>query len=94
MVGIVLALAAALLRWLTRAGVPAVRYPATASRALFYIALPLAVGVPLGWLVLTVPACLTSAWCTWREDRQRLITHGLQHRRRMRGSARWVPGVW
>jgi hypothetical protein len=31
-----------------------------AARSLFYVALPMAVGVPWGWLVLTAPACLSS----------------------------------
>jgi hypothetical protein len=67
--GIILALAAMGLRYSSRHGSAGVRHPASASRMLFYAALPLAVGVPWGWAVLTVPALLMSAHCAMREDR-------------------------
>lgn len=71
-----------------------VRMPDVAARVLFYLALPLAVGVPAGWLVLTLPAAATSAWCCVREDRLQIERHGDAWRERMARSARLVPGVW
>lgn len=91
--GIALALLAMALRWGVRRGARAVRYPAMGTRMLFYFALPLAVGVPLGWLALTVPACGLSAWLAMREDRRRL-GEGDAARAQLAGSARWIPGVW
>ncbi len=46
----------------------ALRLPADlATRLLFYVALPAAVGVPLGWAVLTLPAWIASLYYTRRE---------------------------
>ena len=81
--GVLLTAVAMVLRWRARESV--VRYPRTAARMLFYFALPLAVGVPLGWLVLTLPACALSAWCSVREDARRATTPS---------GARWIPGLW
>lgn len=52
--------------------VPTVRYPDLAARGLFYLGLPVAVGVPLGLLVLSVPACVASVVCAQRAERWRL----------------------
>jgi hypothetical protein len=84
--GIALAGLAMTLRFSTRHGDPRVRYPEVATRVLFYAALPLAVGVPLGWLALTVPAAATSAICTVRADRRVAGAVAAPHR--------WVPNVW
>lgn len=89
LLGIALALTAMALRWKMRRGSQAVRYPAMATRMLFYFALPLAVGVPYGWLALTLPACLLSGWLALREDRRRFSVHPV-----LQPAARWVPGVW
>jgi hypothetical protein len=62
--GVALTVLAATLRFSTR-----VRYPELAGRCLLYGALPLAVGVPGGFLVLTLPACVASLYCAWRADR-------------------------
>lgn len=48
-----------------------VRYPDLAARGLFYLGLPIAVGVPLGLLVLCVPACVSSVVCAQRAERWR-----------------------
>lgn len=71
-----------------------VRMPDVAARLGFYAALPLAVGVPLGWLVLTLPAVVTSVWASRREDRLQLERHGDAWRQRMRATSRLVPGLW
>jgi hypothetical protein len=92
--GIALVLASLALRWSVRHGAPSVRYPAMATRMLFYFALPLAVGVPLGWLALTLPAWALSAWVALREDRRRLGLDEAEARARIASTARWVPGVW
>jgi protein-S-isoprenylcysteine O-methyltransferase Ste14 len=92
--GIGAALAAMTLRLGTRRGAVRVRQPAAVARLLFYAALPAAVGTPWGWAVFTLPALVTSAWCAVREDRVLLERLGEEHRARMRGSHRWVPGVW
>ena len=49
--GIALVLAACAIRFHRQ-----VRYPELTGRGLLYVALPLAVGVPWGWLALSVPA--------------------------------------
>jgi hypothetical protein len=94
LLGIVLALAAMGLRYGVRHGVSGVRHPATATRLLFYAALPLAVGVPLGWFVLTVPALVMSAYCTVREDRILCERLGEPHRVLVASTRRWIPRVW
>lgn len=72
--------------------VAAVRYPGLAARGLFYAALPLAVGVPWGWLALTLPAWAASLVCCIRADRLAGATGGapaaVGHRFRL------VPGIW
>jgi protein-S-isoprenylcysteine O-methyltransferase Ste14 len=92
--GIVLVGVASALRWWTRRGTASVRYPEVAARMLFYVALPLAVGVPWGWVALTLPACAVSAWATVREDRIQAEIAGTSYRERMAVTSRWVPGVW
>jgi protein-S-isoprenylcysteine O-methyltransferase Ste14 len=92
--GFALAFAAMALRFGVRHGARRVRHPATATRMLFYTALPLAVGVPLGWLVLTLPAYAMSAHCSVREDRVLSDRLGEPYRALMATSHRWVPGVW
>jgi hypothetical protein len=62
--GIALVGVACLLRW-----VGAFRYPGLVARSLFYLALPLAVGVPWGLLVLSLPACAASLHCYLRAER-------------------------
>ncbi len=69
----------------------AVRYPDLASRSLFYVALPIAVGTPFGLLALSLPACAASAWCCHLADRA-------QARETLNSVPapryRLVPGVW
>ena len=89
LLGIAAALSAMALRFGVRQGSARVRHPAIAVRMLFYAALPLAVGVPLGWLVLTVPAAVLSAYRTLRDERalgERCLESAPRHR--------WIPGVW
>lgn len=50
-----------------------VQYPDLAGRALFYLALPFAVGVPWGFLVLSLPALAASLYCCRRADQLRII---------------------
>ena len=69
-----------------------VRYPQLAGRGLLYLALPLAVGAPWGWLVLTLPACITSAVCAWRADRA-LAAAGGRAPADLPGY-RVLPGIW
>jgi protein-S-isoprenylcysteine O-methyltransferase Ste14 len=92
--GIGLAVTAMVLRYLLRRRTGRIRHPAIAARMLFYLALPLAVGVPWGWLALTLPACLVSAWCAVREDRLLATQVGRPYLRLMARSDRWIPGVW
>jgi hypothetical protein len=67
-----------------------VRYPELGSRSLFYLALPIAAGVPWGLLVLTLPAIVASVLCSRRADRllDRPATGGFEPRFRL------VPGIW
>ena len=46
-----------------------VRHPDLGARSLFYVALPLAVGVPWGLLVLSLPGLAASLHCCVRADR-------------------------
>lgn len=92
--GIGLAGVAMALRFAVRRGVPRLRHPTVAVRMLFYAALPLAVGVPWGWLVLTVPAVLGSAYCSMREDRILCERLGAPYAAVMARTHRWVPGMW
>jgi protein-S-isoprenylcysteine O-methyltransferase Ste14 len=68
-----------------------VRQPDVAARVLFYVALPLAAGVPAGWLVLTLPAVITSAWWSRREDALLIDKLGEPWRERVATSAHWAP---
>lgn len=94
LLGIALAFAAMALRFATRHGVTGIRQPDVAARLLFYVALPLAVGVPLGWLVLTLPAIATSVWWCRREDALLIERHGDSWRERIARTAHWAPGIW
>jgi len=83
-----------LLRLAVRRGIPGLRHPVVAVRLLFYAALPLAVGVPWGWGVLTAPALVMSAHCSLREDRLLAERLGAPYRELMTRTHRWVPGMW
>ena len=92
--GIALALAAMTLRLTAHRVLSSLRMPDVASRALFYVALPIAVGSLPGLLLLTLPALATSmVWCR-EEDRRLLALHGERWRVRMSQTRRLVPGVW
>jgi hypothetical protein len=72
--------------------VAVVRYPGVAARGLFYAALPLAVGVPWGWIALTVPAWVASLVCCVRAEKvagAASPAEAIANRR-----FRLVPGVW
>jgi len=92
--GIALAAYAMALRFAVRRGVPSLRHPTVAVRMVFYAALPLAVGVAWGWLVLTAPALVMSAWCSVREDRILCERLGTRYADLMSRTHRWVPGMW
>jgi protein-S-isoprenylcysteine O-methyltransferase Ste14 len=92
--GIAVALMAMALRYAVRHGVSGARHPATATRLLFYAALPLAVGVPWGWMALSVPAFALSAYRSQREDQILCEQLGESYRRHMARTYRWIPGVW
>lgn len=92
--GILLCCAAMAARWAARRPLQHVRMPDVAARMAFYAALPLAVGTPLGWLLLSLPATLASAAVCAREDRLLLQNIGADYRERMGSSARWIPGVF
>ncbi|MGH7731880.1 MAG: hypothetical protein ACRENJ_11595 [Candidatus Eiseniibacteriota bacterium] len=92
--GIALAGLAMALRLAVRRGVPSLRHPTVAVRMFFYATLPLAVGVPWGWLVLTGPALVMSAYCTVREDRILCERLGPAYAEVMARTHRWVPGMW
>ncbi|MEO5988559.1 MAG: hypothetical protein ABIU54_00055 [Candidatus Eisenbacteria bacterium] len=94
LVGISLCLLAMVLRWATRLGATRVRMPEVAARMAFYVALPLAVGVPVGWLLLSLPAILATAYVCVREDRMLVQQFGPSYAERIRSSARWIPGVF
>jgi len=64
-----------------------VRYPNFAGRALLYLALPLATGVPWGLLVLSVPAWITSTWCCLHQERWTAPDPEAPR-------YRLVPGIW
>lgn len=93
-VGIALVAMATHLRWAWRLGRDGLRQPDTATRMLFYAALPLAVGSPWGWLVLSLPALAVSAWWAVREDDLLLARHGETWRGHMSRTHRWIPGLW
>lgn len=83
--GIALAGLAMLARWSTRDGSRRIRHDAMAARMLFYVALPIAVGVPWGLVALTLPACAASMAVSLREER---LAPAEGPRRR------WIPGVF
>ncbi len=94
LIGIVAAVTAAGLRYVVRHGVEGVRHPTVALRMLFYTSLPLAVGVPWGWVALTLPAYALAYYRTSIEDRwtcERLGPASVDH---MRTTRRWLPGIW
>ena len=93
-VGIALAGFAMALRFAVRRGVPSLRHPTVGVRMVFYASLPLAVVVPWGWLVLTAPAVVLSAWCSVREDRILCERLGASYADVMSRTHRWVPGMW
>ena len=84
--GLALAGLAMLARWRTRLGSRHVRHAGMSARMLFYVALPLAVGVPWGFAVLTIPACAASIACSLREERMAPASSPPPARR-------WIPGV-
>ena len=85
--GVLLALAAMALR----AAAP-VRYPDLSARSLFYIALPIAVGVPWGLLALSLPACAASVYACLRAEK--LALEGDPALLEGRPRFRMVPGIW
>ena len=84
--GIALAGLAMLARWRTRFGSQRVRHARMSARMLFYVALPLAVGVPWGFAALTIPACAASIACSLREERRAPASGPAPARR-------WIPGL-
>lgn len=94
LLGIGLCFAAMGLRWVARFGLGQVRMPDVAARMAFYVALPLAVGVPMGWLLLSVPALVATAYVCVREDRMLMAQLGPSHGERIDSRARWIPGVF
>ena len=84
--GIALAALAMLARWRTRLGSRRVRHASMSARMLFYLALPIAAGVPWGLAALTLPACAVSIACSLREER-------LAQRSGPAPAWRWIPGV-
>lgn len=69
-----------------------VRYPELTGRGLLYIALPLAVGVPWGWLALSLPACGISCYVARRADQ--LLAAAPGSPLAALPLRRVVPGVW
>jgi hypothetical protein len=94
MAGILAVLGACALRMAMRHGHPRIRYPEIATRVLFYTALPLAVGVPFGWLALTLPAAMSSAIVTVQADRAARDATGEAREAAAPRTFRWVPGIW
>jgi len=92
--GILLALGAVFLRFAVRNGVPGLRHPVIAARLVFYTALPLAVGVPWGWVVFSLPAWILWAACTWREDAILAERLGQPYRDLMARTDRLIPRIW
>lgn len=66
----------------------AVRFPELAGRGLLYVALPMAAGVPWGWLVLSLPATVASIVVCRRADRLAAASGEPLPRYRM------LPGIW
>lgn len=94
LVGVGLVGCAMAFRVVTARGSTRLRHPVTAARLLFYTALPLAVGVPFGWLALTLPAFIVLAIRSVQEDRILLEQLGETWSARMASTHRWIPGVW
>jgi hypothetical protein len=69
-----------------------VRYPELLGRGLLYLALPPAVGVPLGWLALSLPACAASVLVARRADR--LLAAAPDSPLAALPAHRVVPGIW
>ena len=92
--GIALALGAVGLRIAVRNGVAGLRHPVIAARLVFYSALPLAVGVPWGFLVFSLPAWVLWALCTRREDAILAERLGEPYRELMARTDRLIPRVW
>jgi protein-S-isoprenylcysteine O-methyltransferase Ste14 len=92
--GIGLAGVAMAFRIATAKGSSRLRQPQAAARLLFYAALPLALGIPLGWLVLTLPAFVALAINAVREDRILAEQLGEVWTDRMATTHRLIPGVW
>jgi hypothetical protein len=69
-----------------------VRYPSSAGRALFYLALPIAVGVPWGLLVMSLPAFAASAYCCQRAER--LHAGDAMSAAPPLPRFRMIPGIW
>ena len=67
-IGVMLALLAMVLRFVTRHGTGSVRDPDLAARVLFFAALPLVVGSPRSLLVLTLPQAAIAAWEAMQRD--------------------------
>ncbi|MEO5619252.1 MAG: hypothetical protein ABIS67_15895 [Candidatus Eisenbacteria bacterium] len=85
--GVLLAVAAMTLR----CAAP-VRYPDLSARSLFYIALPIAVGVPWGLIALSLPACAASVYACQRAER--LAAAGGGEPAIGQPRFRMVPGIW
>ena len=81
-------------RLATAKGSSRVRHPESAARLLFLTALPLAVGVPLGWLALSLPAFVAFAINSVREDKILGERLGDQWTARMAKTHRLIPGIW
>ena len=69
-----------------------VRYPEIGARSLFYVALPIATGVPWGLLALSLPALVSSIYCCRRADRLRDAAGGREAP--MLPRYRLMPGIW
>jgi protein-S-isoprenylcysteine O-methyltransferase Ste14 len=67
-----------------------VRHPRLAGRGLLYVALPLAVGAPWGWLVLSLPAYAATVYCCVRAERATDLYRAAARLPRYR----MVPGIW
>src|SRR5262249_56789902 len=71
-----------------------VRYPDLGARGLFYLGLPIAVGVPLGLLVLSTPACAASVVCAMRAEEWRLAAASRTESSSTPPRYRLWRGVW
>jgi hypothetical protein len=71
-----------------------VRYPSHAGRGLFYLALPLAVGVPWGLLVMSLPACAASGYRCHCAERLGASDDHAEPSATPLPRFRMIPGVW